>query len=64
MLIVLSFVAIASSLVIWSQRSSVLPAGRIADRTTSVRLEFQVLDEQATEREREKRRDQIGRAHV
>jgi len=63
MLIVLSFVAIASSLVIWSQRSSVLPAGRIADRTTSVRLEFQVLDEQATEREREKRRDRAPRVY-
>jgi len=62
-LIVMSFVALSTLLVVWAQRATVLPTGRIADRTTAVRVEFQVLDALATERERERRRDLAPRVY-
>lgn len=62
-LVALSFVVIATALVVYAQRTTALPAGRIANETRAVRVEFQTLDKQATERERERRRNRAPRVY-
>ena len=63
LMVALGFVVLVSAMVTWSQREAELPAGRIADRTRAVRVEFQVRDGQATERERERRRNRAPRVY-